>query len=592
MVRLPCLVVMFAATVFVGQSAAQDSQPFAIAGDVRMSGRYFFASTQQVDLADLLTQAGLSAEAGNAVVFRGQPLSVVSTSNVRRDALHRQTPLTAGDVVVFRRFEGGPVGDGTAVIADGGIPVVVSLPGGSLPLSEVLTSLDIRVGGPVSVIHTEWGRQVEESLDADDLVQHGDVLDLTAIAREQPLRAAATLAEVPQVTLFGEENTLQIPDAMSATENATSAPTVLPTPDSSDLSAPSKTTLAPERLSTQANPAQTTAALTIPRQQQAPSLFVPSDQYEVDNNAPIAGATSDATANDGEFVSSGQMDLSVAEANTLPEKTETQASTEVSHSDDSSDTNNSLFRTASLQRFPADRTSPSTQTPQTATSGEASTPSNAAMNGIFVIGLMMAVVLIVAGWIRTQQEQAMADSNSSDSDFADDEQTVTARQAVGLDAAVDNQLTHHELNAGEIAEILATTEPLVRSESHRTVRETSRTVEAEADQHAANGDALEDLIQNRLPLELKQTQLPLQIALFGRPAGPRRLRIDAAHTQIAAPKMDTVARRSRQQKHATVVESANNPSAGQSSTSAERSTAADVSRFDRALNFLEEQSEK
>lgn len=46
---------------------------------------------------------------------------------------------------------------------------------------------------------------------------------------------------------------------------------------------------------------------------------------------------------------------------------------------------------------------------------------------------------------------------------------------------------------------------------------------------------LEDLLQNRLPVDLCEAQLPLRIALFGRPAGPRRLRIDAAHPTLSGP---------------------------------------------------------
>jgi hypothetical protein len=46
---------------------------------------------------------------------------------------------------------------------------------------------------------------------------------------------------------------------------------------------------------------------------------------------------------------------------------------------------------------------------------------------------------------------------------------------------------------------------------------------------------LEDLLQDRLPIDLCEAQLPLRINLFGRPAGPRRLRIDAAHPTLTGP---------------------------------------------------------
>lgn len=57
---------------------------------------------------------------------------------------------------------------------------------------------------------------------------------------------------------------------------------------------------------------------------------------------------------------------------------------------------------------------------------------------------------------------------------------------------------------------------------------------------------LEDLIQNRLPIDLCETRLPLRISLYGRPAGPRRLRIDAAHTLLAGPHSNIAADRVRE----------------------------------------------
>jgi hypothetical protein len=56
---------------------------------------------------------------------------------------------------------------------------------------------------------------------------------------------------------------------------------------------------------------------------------------------------------------------------------------------------------------------------------------------------------------------------------------------------------------------------------------------------------LEDLLRNRLPIDLCTTRLPLRIALYGRPAGPRRLRIDSAHHTLAAPHMIQSAERKR-----------------------------------------------
>jgi hypothetical protein len=97
-----------------------------------------------------------------------------------------------------------------------------------------------------------------------------------------------------------------------------------------------------------------------------------------------------------------------------------------------------------------------------------------------------------------------------------------------------------------------------------------------------NGFAdLEDLLQNRLPIDLCSTCLPLRIALFGRPAGPRRLRIDAGHTTLAAPHMNRSADRERR--------SSVTPS--EASSSAENSDGEVAGSFDRALQHLQERTD-
>ena len=92
--------------------------------------------------------------------------------------------------------------------------------------------------------------------------------------------------------------------------------------------------------------------------------------------------------------------------------------------------------------------------------------------------------------------------------------------------------------------------------------------------------ALEDLLQNRLPIDLCEAQLPLRIALFGTPAGPRRLRIDAAHKTVPAPHVNLTADKRREQP-ATVTAAA----------SPKQSIADSSGGLDRALHFLQERTE-
>ena len=97
---------------------------------------------------------------------------------------------------------------------------------------------------------------------------------------------------------------------------------------------------------------------------------------------------------------------------------------------------------------------------------------------------------------------------------------------------------------------------------------------------------LEDLLQNRLPIDLCETQLPLRVTLFGKPAGPRRLRIDAAHSAIPAPHINTTAGKRREQSVAATVAASSQVQASESQSDAEAS-----SGLDSALHFLQERTE-
>jgi hypothetical protein len=98
--------------------------------------------------------------------------------------------------------------------------------------------------------------------------------------------------------------------------------------------------------------------------------------------------------------------------------------------------------------------------------------------------------------------------------------------------------------------------------------------------------ALDDLLYNRLPIELCEAQLPLRIALFGKPAGPRRLRIDAAHSAIPAPHINKTTDKRREQPIQAVVAAPLRTPDLPLTSDAETSGS-----LDRALHFLQERTE-
>ncbi len=283
-------------------------------------------------------------------------------------------------------------------------------------------------------------------------------------------------------------------------------------------------------------------------------------------------------------------------------------------------------------------------------SASADSSSNAMWNAVFVVGLLFAMGLIVVGWLKTRQEREMeremelqmadaaritptpddsatpeseleSESESVEQDelVADVELSQTPEVAAEV-VTVDESIADNAEISGDCPILSAGIEDRWEEQSESSLETVAESIEVEsvrsetgewsaadwqefetgkatAEEEPANGsDILEELIQNRLPIQLQQAELPLQIALFGEPAGPQRLRVDAAHTKLAAPHMAKVARRSKQKMPVASVEStAGNEAKTRATEKTVRSPAAqsdDGSRFDHALNFHEEQSDK
>ena len=156
--------------------------------------------------------------------------------------------------------------------------------------------------------------------------------------------------------------------------------------------------------------------------------------------------------------------------------------------------------------------------------------------------------------------------------LAEIQKTETSTKSVleELSAAdvISNDTATQEI-ATAIAEIVACADAV-----------TSADVATSEVEDQSDTSALEDLLQNRLPIDLCEAQLPLRIALFGTPTGPRRLRIDAAHKTVPAPHVSLTADRRREQ-----------PVTATASAAPKHSTADSSGGLDRALHFLQERTE-
>ena len=102
---------------------------------------------------------------------------------------------------------------------------------------------------------------------------------------------------------------------------------------------------------------------------------------------------------------------------------------------------------------------------------------------------------------------------------------------------------------------------------------------------------LEDLLQNRLPIDLCQVELPLRVSLFGRPAGPRRLRIDAAHSRVPVPHMNMSSERRRDESVTVSAQRSAFEMPSQEEQAGEKKSAATSASLDRALHYLQDRTD-
>lgn len=106
------------------------------------------------------------------------------------------------------------------------------------------------------------------------------------------------------------------------------------------------------------------------------------------------------------------------------------------------------------------------------------------------------------------------------------------------------------------------------------------------------------LIENRLPVDLMQARLPLRISLFGRAAGPRRLRVDAAHSTLAGPHTASGAEKRSTAAYTGAAAQLNVRTSGKRKSADNHIvpesfvTERNTESLDRALTFLQEQGDR
>lgn len=544
---------------------------YTIAGDVPSPGTYSHPAGEPMDLAQLLEKGGVSGEQGIAAILRRPNLQTISTNSIRPGEQPNRTPVGAGDVVVFRRYEPHGVFERHAVLISGGEPRIVPLTGATRSLGQAMAAEGLQYSQPTDIIRVTWGSTDRLSLSGNAELLHGDIVNVANAGPMSGLRITETFAQ-PAVPVV-HTSLAEVGPSNSGLSRVPSA----------------------------------SSSLIVPPNPQPTTLHIPAAESE-----PTVV----------EFGGNEQMELRVPDSSQTSE-------------------NPTPFRTASLESHFTD--AEISQPGDSIETSTADSSGSGVLNAVFVVGLLFAIGLIGLGWLKTQHEHRMevemAQSlqNSTTriagepknevadlSDEADVPLTEAAAPPISKtvsddcpvllagiqDETMDSELSSIEHSSREEMQTLSSISRTAAAESDVLATDDSTWFDSdsfsanaelppEADSQAetkdssvVKSDLLEDLLQNRLPMELKQAQLPLQVALFGKPSGPQRIRIDAAHTTIAAPHMASSANRAKRKTPVAAAKKTNESRHNQQQRSDSGQSAMDGSRFDRALNFLEEQSEK
>ncbi len=530
---------------------------FTVAGDVPAPQTREYPAGGPVSIQKLLRDAG-TVSPGAAVVIRGESRQAF-TEYVDFGAAGSESILMDGDVVVFRTAESPAAVPNVVVVGQGGA-VIVNLSGAGSQLGFLLHHLKIPhpPGQEVPAIRTGQGSPVRVGLTPEAPLQHGDVLllsDVFVAAQDfgSPVFTGAA-GTMPTVGSVGHQDfVIQEPDA----------------------AAPG----------------------------QEPELELPP----IDVSVPGAGGPADHDTVDREERTLSEIPLTLAALELPVDDGKADADPANGQAD---------FSESTAAAAPISAGGPA--------AGQNQPPGPPFWNAVFLFGLLGSVVLIVSGWLNVRREQGVGSAPAATSDpriaapAADVPVTTDSGKEGRTRTAEENGSTKIEATADPVqAEPVADGEwygsdwrsgnssagrssgtAASRRGSHPEPRDdviplsmiadASGGTQARSDIGSTAADDLDDLIRNRLPVVLQDAELPQHVSLYGRPAGPRRLRIDAAHTELTAPHFAAAAQRSAHHATVAVHRSSEPDRTGTDPGEPEQSDAS----LDRALNSLHGQNDR
>jgi hypothetical protein len=589
-------------------SAPTESRYFAVIGDVRNFNYYALSAGSRITVRDAVINAGLLSESVNVAVVRGTQDRAIFTQMISASSSDSGELVVHGDVLVVQAMQpltGAAVQKAAALRVDSRV-ILIALADDTVALGDVLEqtgNLPIR-DQQLKMAFRFQGSPLVSRPALADRVAHGDVISLTRGASTPKGfgRMSPAFSEWQSSALDAEPSAAA--DGLKFANNSAASNDLTPPSLQIPLSMPS---------------GDASVLMEEPAEPQNEDLF-PALRTEPGrtagpNSVPVHSVSQVESETPGDYVA-----RPTAEA--------------------------SAIDTAPV---------PPVEVPIAA-----STPGNdtmSAWNMVFIGGLMLAGTLILAGSLRSddentseklfQYEQGRAEAVSSSLPQSSVAPTAAAPATTLLRTKIRLSSIPAEPSNGETASAATTIPslplPEVRAENTglvethewfgddwRTVRSGARdssielvtsvvapdmpgivanpearadmvetlmaapgtcapaiddkvSVDTHKNEQSADGplSELEDLLQNRLPIDLCETKLPLKIVLFGKAAGPRRLRIDAAHPTMAGPHINMTNDRKREEPVAVSA----------SRVKTESSEGHAVRSLDRALQSLQNRTD-
>ena len=637
--RLLKLSLMLTALVLAGNADAQDAALYTVAGDVPEAETIPFDPVSHVYVLDLVEHSGLAAPEGNALILRGNPLQAVFSDNLRPQMMGRGSRLMPGDVVVFRSLTSEPMGANNLVMVTDGVPQVIPLNADDTVLLRDVTYQFPEHLYDFSVTQTTFGSAREVAKAPNDRLLHGDVIQVRS----------RTSSNEPRISSVSHSsNSYGFPDSAGSLTGSTET---VPAKTAS-FNSESALTIPAYSNDIQAESSNNGLELPAVGELLPAGSAVASSAPPTENKDPFQQVSFPGDAGDDSFVILDSAGQTVREANTgaalwngvfilglvfalgliavgwVKTQNERKAEQELAAKARATKLANSKIR---KQDAPVTRRSETPLPPPQKRHAEvaSSVVSNASESKntpqeYLVLGDEESPILSTGGAEISKSQDDPVLSKSEDLVIAQllsatavqfsevPEMTDSESQSVQPAKALVNE---HEWFGGEWlkSETATIPGPIIVEGNREIVAEAADLPEVaaqvdEVDSIAVAADIAEtelqlppsecwsdlnDLLQNRLTMQLMQADLPLKITLFGKPTGPQRLRIDSAHTQIAPPHMSMGARSSKRAQ--PVAAPAKSVTPAEESIASRRTSidsgASDANRFDRALNFLEEQAD-